>query len=202
MTEKELIKEVKDDYLNAFNYSNYHDNKFRRKVLKTKNFPARTHLHYFSPKKNNWIMFFEARNKKEVGDMSRVTFASYFDSAHGFYVVMPSFTNERHHLIIYPPHFFKRYAERCNIDKTGVELITHFIKYNSSYVYSVNDVELSETEYKKEIYGSTADGVALGLSTEEGNILFKTFITYNMSKGEQIETFAKNEKLRKEIHGS
>lgn len=36
--------------------------------------------------------------------------------------------------------------------------------------------------------------------TECGNILFKTFVTYDMLKGEQVEKFTRNEEIRKEIH--
>lgn len=46
-----------------------------------------------------------------------------------------------------------------------------------------------------------AEGVALGYVSAEGNILFKTFVTYDMLKGEQIAKFIENEKIRQEIHG-
>ena len=51
-----------------------------------------------------------------------------------------------------------------------------------------------------EVYGSTKDGVAMGVLTNEGNVLFRTFVTYDMLKGDQIETFTKNEQIRREIH--
>ncbi len=51
------------------------------------------------------------------------------------------------------------------------------------------------------MYGSTKDGVALGWHTTGGNVHFKTFITYEMTKGDQIEIFAQNEKIRQELHG-
>ena len=52
----------------------------------------------------------------------------------------------------------------------------------------------------REVYGSTKEGVAMGVMTVEGNVLFRTFVTYDMLKGEQIEKYTKNEEIRREIH--
>lgn len=38
------------------------------------------------------------------------------------------------------------------------------------------------------------------LQSEHDVILFRTFITYDMCKGQQIESFAKAEEIRKENH--
>ncbi len=73
---------------------------------------------------------------------------------------------------------------------------------NSSYVYDVNNKQISENTFIQEVYGSTKDGIALGFMSINQNILFKTFITYEMTKGEQVEKFANNEKIRQEIHCS
>lgn len=200
MTEKELFREISSDLLNASKYSQYQDNKFRRLVLKSNKYPVYWDLKYRSPKSNNWLIFFEGRSKKEVGDYGRVVFINYFDSPHGVYAVMPAFTNNRPHLVIYLPHFFSRYANRANVNKSGVELITNYFRYNSSYVYAYHEKMTSEDTFVQEVYGSSKEGVALGLMSVDGSVLFKTFITYEMSKGEQIELFANNEKIRREIH--
>ncbi len=200
MDEKELIKEVELDYFKVFNYSERLDNKWRRLVIKSRRFPVKTNTLYESPKKNKWILLFEARNKKEIGDMSRVTFVCYYNSPHGYYAIMPTFTNGKHHFIIYPPHFFSRFAKRCKIELSGVALIRNFFIENSTYVYDVQDKQINENTYRKEVYGTTKDGIALGFMSVNNNVLFKTFITYEMTKGEQIEKFANNEKIRQEIH--
>lgn len=36
--------------------------------------------------------------------------------------------------------------------------------------------------------------------TVEGNVLFRTFVTYDMLKGEQVKKYTKNEEIRQEIH--
>lgn len=200
MTEPEFIQEVKNDYLNAFRYSDHKDQPFRRLVVRAKRFPVRAVFEYTSPRKNRWIMFFEARNKTEHGDMSRICFVCYFNTPHGFYAVMPTFTNGVWHLVIFPPHFFSRYGSRCWVKKTGIPLMVDYFKRNCSYVYEVADVALDANTLRREVYGSTADGVALGLISEHNNVLFKTFITYDMCKGTQVERFAKNEAIRREIH--
>lgn len=193
MTEEELIKEVRSDMVNAFRFSDSKDQKFRRMVLKSTTFPVRSYCYYTSPKKNKWIILFEARSKKEIGDSCRFTFACAYNSAHGYYAVMPTTTNGTHHLIMYPPHFFSRFADRCGIELTGVDLIRRYFTLNPSYAFEIKE---------NEVYGSSEDGVAMGLMSAKGSVLFKTFITYEMTKGEQVKVFAENEKIRKEIHNS
>lgn len=195
MSEKEIFNELNTDMLSLLKFSDKMDSKYRRSVLKASRFPVYRQTFYTSPKNNKWILFFEARNKKEVGDESRLTFVTYVDSPHGFMVVMSSSLNGKRHLIFYPPHFFTRYRERLNIDLIGLDLIRNFFKYNSSYTF-----EFKDNEFNTEVFGSTKEGVALGVVSEENNVLFKTFITYKMTKGEQVESFAKNEAIRQKIH--
>lgn len=201
MTEKELVIEVTKDYLNAFRFSDHLDKKFRRVVIKARQFPVKMCYEYFSPRKNKWLILCESRSKKEVLDNSRITLVVTFNTALGIHAVMGTFTGGKMHFVIYPPHFFSRYRQRAQIDMTGIPLIKRFFTDNYSYVYDINVVKLSDNMIKKEVHGSTAEGVALGVQTVEGNVLFKTFITYEMLKGEQIVIFTNNEKIRQEIHG-
>lgn len=101
----------------------------------------------------------------------------------------------------FTPHFFQRYAQRTGIELTGVDLIHRYFKINPSYGFNVVPERIGDKE-KTNVYGSTTEGVALGarLYTTNHIILFKTFITYDMCKGEQIEEFAKSNEIRKELH--
>ncbi|MDR1980363.1 MAG: hypothetical protein LBQ39_01925 [Tannerellaceae bacterium] len=200
MTEQEIRNEVMTDSVNAVHYSDAKDRKFRRMVIKASRFPVYAHSEYMSPRKNRWLIFFEARSKKETGDMTRITIVCLYNSPHGYYAVMVSFIDGRSHLIIYAPHFFSRYAERCGIELSGIELIKRFFKHNSNYVYATKETVTGENAITREIYGSTEEGVAMGFISQESNIMFRTFITYDMTKGEQVSTFAENERIRKEIH--
>jgi hypothetical protein len=46
---------------------------------------------YISPRKNKWLIFFEARSKKEIGDFTRITTVCIYDSEHGRYAAMLTF---------------------------------------------------------------------------------------------------------------
>ncbi len=199
MTEKEIKAEMLVDISNAFRYCDTRDQKFRRMVIKTSRFPVYAHSYYLSPRKNKWIILFEARDKKEIGDKSRITFVATWDSPHGIYAIMASCPNENIKLFFYPPHFFSRYAERMDLKIHGIDLIMRYFKLNNCYVFTEKEINISGNSKKIEVYASGEEGAALGFLTKEGNIMFKTFITYGMTKGEQIDLFVQNDQIRKEI---
>ena len=193
MTEKELYNEFFSDMITAHRgYSDTNGQKFRRMVLKAKRFPVYAHSFYVSPRKNKWLILLEAKSKKDIGLNCRINLIAYYESDHGIYAIMLAWRNKKSYLILYPPHFFTRYAERMNLTLPRIDLIRHFFTFNYSYVSSYNKSDLSA------VYGSTVDGIALGKRSELGNVVFKTFITYEMCKGEQIEKFAESEKFREE----
>lgn len=200
MTEQEIEREVLTDMVNAFRFEDANRNKFRRLVLKSTRFPVYFHYLYTSPRKNRWLILLEARSKKEVLDMSRITFATTHETPHGLYCVMVSWFEGKPQLILYPPHFFSRFKKRMGLEETGIKLMFRFFRFNSSYVYSLNKMSINTENYTMEIIGSTENGVALGFLTVNNNILFKTFITYDMLKGQQVETCFKNKELLNEIH--
>lgn len=202
MTESELTKEVMNDMFNAFRWEDVNSNKFRRVVIKATRFPVYSNYKYTSPRKNKWLILLEARSKKEFGDFCRTTYVTMYDSPHGMYAVMVSWVEKKPQLIIYPPHFFARFRDRFSINATGQDLMLEFFKYNSSYVYEIVDKHIDNEHITREVYGSCTDGVCLGFWTSENNIMFKTFVTYDMLKGEQISKFTNNEKYRQEIHNN
>lgn len=99
------------------------------------------------------------------------------------------------------PHVFDRYAdpERGNVQKTGIELIKHFIRHNTDGM-PVKGERLSgrSVRYKgrDNLCLSMHDGVLLG---EEVDDIFvaHTFITYDMATGLQSEAF---EHKRSKLH--
>ena len=101
---------------------------------------------------------------------------------------------------IYTPHFFKRYAERFGVDETGEELIKRYFKLNSSYGFNFKRDDWFNISIEN-VYGSSSDGIAMGVRLNEkiNVFLFKTFITYDMTKGKQIEDFSSAEELRQEM---
>lgn len=132
-----------------------------------------------------------------------MTMACTFRDANGFpFGVMPFPLGDKRKLAFYPPHFFARFRERMDLEETGDGLIKRFFAYNASYGFTEKRTPLlgSSNVSVVEVFGSCRDGVCMGLKTKLGNVVFKTFITYEMTKGEQVEKFAESEKIREEIH--
>lgn len=202
MSETEVTKELTKDLGDLLRYSDINfDKKFRRDVIHADTFPIYRRYTWRSRNKNPWTVIYEARTKKDVGDLSRTTSFVTSDSEIGRYVYMPTFVNKRLMWIIYPPHFFSRYNTRCGKNLTGQALYDSFFKSNASYIFEIKDVMSEDGQtMTREVYGSTKEGVAMGVMTVEGNVLFRTFVTYDMLKGEQVEKYTKNEEIRREIH--
>lgn len=190
MKESEVIKEIASDFQNVFRYSDFKDKKFRRLVIKSATFPVYASAEYISPNKNRWIILFEARNKSMTGDRSLVTYVVTFNTKHGTYAVLISFIEQTPIFVFFAPHFFSRYAQRMHISKTSIELIKHFFTLNANFIF----------DKEHGVKGSTAEGISLGFVTENKNILFKTFVSFELLKGEQIEDYIEQNNLRKEIH--
>lgn len=201
MTEEEILREIKADLPNVLHISDTKDSKVRRIIQKSVLFPVRVHSFVTTARENKWIILWEARTKKSIGDKSLITFICYQETPRGRYAFMTTYVNDDLLLIVYPPHFFSRFAERMNLNLTGLDLMRRFFEYNSSYVFQIKPEKLDERKYILNVYGSCSEGVAMGVrAVNPGIYLFKTFITYEMCRGEQIEEFAKNEKIRQEIH--
>ncbi len=191
MTEKEMEKEVYKDASHFVLNDDFNDRKFRRKVIKAKQFPVYYNYARTTKNSNRWLIFLECREKKELKQGGRITTVCVVSTAKGRFAIMNTITNGKTHLVFFTPHFFSRYAERTESQLTGEQLLIHYFTYNYNFVYDT---------YQAEIYGSTKDGICLGFISENNNFMFKTFITYQMCKGEQISKFAENEKIRQEIH--
>lgn len=140
--------------------------------------------------------------QKEIGDNCRMTSVCTYRDRNGFVnAAMSSSMNNKQIMIFYPRHLFARYRDRAEKNQEGYELLREFFKYNYSYVFDIEQKRvLNSNLCVNEIYGSTKEGVVMGMVTENNNFLFRTFITYEMTKGEQIKKFADNEKIREEIH--
>lgn len=201
MTECEILQEIKYDLPDVIEISNNKEAKVRRIIQKSLRFPVFVHSYITSPKKNKWIILWEARSKKNIGDKALVTLVCYHETSHGRYVFMPTWNDDKLILIVYPPHFFSRFAERMELDVTGVDLLRRYFERNNSYTYEVEKEVVSNGLCRRNVYGTSLEGVGLGAEVTGCDIiLFKTFITYEMTKGQQVSLFARNEEIRKEIH--
>lgn len=114
---------------------------------------------------------------------------------------------------VYLPHVFDRYhdPDRGNVNKTGIELIKHFVERNS-YGEVSHDDRLSgrSVRYKgrDNLCKCVNDGVLLG-EVVDNMFVAHTFITYEKASGLQREVFEgnrekilSNEQLLRQINES
>ena len=85
----------------------------------------------------------------------------------------------------FTPHFFDRYKERTGLpmDTPKMEVMKDWIMKN---LHLNSDAQGNE-KYPDGIFCAYPSGVALGRELSDGNSEMKTFITYDMLRGEQIE---------------
>ena len=85
----------------------------------------------------------------------------------------------------FTPHFFDRYRERTGLpmDMPKMEVMKDWIMKN---LHLNSDTQGNE-KYPDGIFCAYPSGVALGRELPDGNSEMKTFITYEMLRGEQIE---------------
>lgn len=203
MTYAEIISEIKQDLPYIFDLSDKKDQKIKRLVQKSVLFPLRIHSFVNSQNHNRWLLTWEAHTRKNYGDNILFTMACIFNNANGRLVVMPYF-QDGHSLsfIIFLPHFFQRFAERMNLSLTGEDLIKRYLQYNINFSIKTKEEFISENKKVIEVQCTSAEGIALGYQLADSSFFFKTFITYEMAKGKQIEEFSKSEEKRQEYYNN
>lgn len=201
MTYDEIITEVNKDVADVFELSCKKDAKIKRIIQKSQLFPVRLYSFVTSSNKNRWLLTWEAYSRKHVGDNILFSMICIINNKNGRIAIMPSFQNlQRPLFFIFLPHFFQRFAERMQIDATGEELIRRFFQFNVNFSIDTKRQMVSDTQYTIESTATSPDGISLGYQLADGNFFFKTFITYEMAKGEQIEAFRTSELRRVESH--
>ena len=200
MTATELFEEIKDDYPNVFAISDAKDAKVSRIVKKSSIFPMNIHSFVTTKIKNKWLILWESHSKKEIGDNCRISFICYHDTGHGKYAYMPVFVKGQMVLLVFPPHFFSRFVERMDIDLTGEDLMRRYFEVNNSYSFTFSREEV-DGGYRENVLATCKEGIAIGFKAVGLDVfLLKTFITYDMCKGDQIESFSKSEEFRRIQH--
>ncbi|SHJ06436.1 hypothetical protein SAMN05443429_108102 [Cruoricaptor ignavus] len=197
MSEAEMVSEIHKDFPELAVFTELKDKEYRRAVIKASKFPFFMRFYKKTKGGNRWMLIYEARKKKDRKN-SRIHFVLMIDTPRGFWALMPTYFDDHMHCIFFMPHFFSRYRQRCNLEESRENLIYKYFRRNPDYIYEIATKQEGEVSWQ-EVYGSCKDGVALGVATVEGNVFFKTFITYEMTKGQQIETFARNEEIRREL---
>lgn len=195
MTEDQLLSEVLEDIKAAVSISNDKEKKVSNLIRKRTMFPVRFHSFVTTKRKNNWLILWEALDRSNVGDKSLISFVCYYETPHGKYAIMPSFNEREIILLMFPPHFFSRFANRSSIDLAGKDLIKRYFEVNYNFGFSYN----KNPDGTVNVFGSSKEGIALGIKINDQLVLFKTFITYDMCRGQQVEIFAQSNLIREEL---
>lgn len=196
MTYEEIISEFKKDWENYFpnvlpRFMN--DSKYRRYMLKEAkdNVPV-----FFKPielTSNRGNKYILQINSKGRSDYKRgglmFLLLMYYHRPEGIYAVMrcpqSSWDLKEASYNIYIPHLFDRYRERelQDIHKPKMQTIIEFFKNNGVGRY----IDVTNDKYDDNIFFTITNGVLLGGKLDDGNTLLRTYITFDMLRGEQID---------------
>ena len=158
--------------------------------------PRTTWYEYESSRKNRYLVLSIIMGRK-YNDESMTGLMALQKMEKGFAVYVSKFPWQRiaaPHVFL--PHVFDRYhdPDRGNVQKTGIELIKHFMERNSYGEISRGDKFSGRSvRYKgrDNLAKCVTDGVLLGEIV--GDIFVAhTFITYDLATGLQREEFEKN----------
>ena len=201
MTYGEIVSEIKKDIPYVLDVSDKKEGKVRRAILKSSIFPVRLFSFVTSKNRNRWMLLWEACGKKSIGDNVLFSMVCIVNNSNGRMAIMPSFHNTGEPtFFIFLPHFFQRFANRMGIKLSGEELIKRYFQYNPNFSIDTKKEMVTDKQYAIRASGTSTDGIALGYQLLDGSFFFKTFITYDMAKGEQLKEFFESEERRKRNH--
>lgn len=198
MTHEEVYQELERDRESISNWWHHTLEAQRRRAMKTMKFPLMLSFEHTSPRRNKYIFFTRIFDKR----MKRILTG----------ILVPRRTQEglsayttwlEHQKLISPvvilPHAFKRYAERCCVEKTGLDLITHFFTINNHFADSHNQRIVGKSvRYNGEEHVASCMNEGILLGQQQGDLLVcRTFITYDMCSGLQQKVL---DERRKEIY--
>lgn len=194
MTHTEVYAELDKDRENVARWFDHQADKYRRRALKTQKFPVTWWLEYTSPRKNRYLISVTC-TRRNYDRFHGLTILALKREERGYSVYL-SYIG-KHSLIrktVFLQHVFDRYAdpERGNVQKTGIDLIKHFVDHQSSgQVLSNPKLAGRSVRYNGRDHRFVAvnDGVILG-DVDNGIFIARTFITYEMATGKQHEEFA------------
>ena len=162
----------------------------RRRALKCTRFPMHIWKEYTSPRKNRYLFFSRVFDKHMKRILTGVGVIRH--TSDGMTVYTTWLSDQR---LIAPmvltPHMWKRYAERTNTDKHGIELIKHYFSNNTHGKDTDNQKIVGRSvRWNGEDHLSccVTDGVLLGQEFDK-YYLVRTFITYDMCSGLQQQEF-------------
>lgn len=190
MTHEEVYQELEREREAVTTWWRHQLNDQRRRALKCNRFPMHIWRDYTSPRKNRYLFFSRVFDKHMKTILTSVGVIRH--TSDGLTVYTTWLSDQR---LISPmvltPHMWKRYSERTNTDKHGVELIKHYFLNNPHGMDSDNQKVVGRSvRWNGEDHLSCCvhDGVLLGQEFDK-YYLVRTFITYDMTTGMQQQEF-------------
>lgn len=187
MNKEELTRQIAEDFLQVKQYTDLHSEAIRGRVWRK----GERHIceKWKSKNGNEWTWMLDIDYEYNA----MMTFFTTIDTQSGRFVFKPQVTPHGFILLVYLPHFFKRYRERMKMGSklTPMQLIRKYFRRNGNAT--------QEYRGKGRIEITSADGVGLGNYVSLRIRLLRTFITRDMAYGSQEERFASQEEYRQKV---
>ena len=194
MNIQEVMNELKEDIHNIQAFAEQKRIKANKIIKRSVIFPVFLHAETISKMKNHWLIIFTAFSKVNIDYLIGRVFVCILETNQGKFVANLVNINGKIEFEFYTSHFFQRYAERCNIDLSGIELIKYYFCQNLATTYTYETENCSDGIINH-VYGTSKEGISLGYQLKDINnsTFFKTFISNEMCKKDQMKKFAFDE---------
>lgn len=162
----------------------------RRRALKCTRFPMHIWREYTSTRKNHYVFFSRVFDKHMKTILTGVGVIRHTSEGMTVYTTWLSDQQLISPMVLLP-HMWKRYAERANVDKHGIDLVKHYLLNNPHGQDTDNQKVVGRSvRWNGEDHLSccVTDGVLLGQEASK-YYLVRTFITYDMTTGMQQAEF-------------
>ena len=143
-----------------------------------------------SPGGNKYMLLLNSKGRSDYkkGGLLFLLYM-YYHRPEGIYAVMrcpkESWNVNEADFTFYTPHLFNRYRERelKDIHKPKMQTIIEFFKNNGTGRY----IDVPNAKYDNSVFFTTTTGVLLGSKLDNGNVLLRTYIAFDMLKGSQTD---------------
>ena len=192
MTYQEIAAEVKKDYHSYIEFRKDMAfgmlSKYRRYMLKEAKDNQQVFfkpINFTTPSGNTYVIQYNSKGRSDY-KRNPLLFIPYmyFYRPDGIYAVM--ITGDKFDCFsFYTPHLFDRYRERelKDINKPKLQTILDFFRNNATTTFQSVD----NAKYENSIFNVSPKGVLLGSQLSEYIYEYRTYITFDMLRGEQID---------------
>lgn len=198
MTHAEVYQELERDMETLTSWWHYRRLELQRRALKCQKFPLSVWYDYTSPRKVRYLIYTRIFDKRMRHILTGIVALRRMSDGWTLYTTWLGYQQLIAPMVIIP-HVLKRYAERANVQKTGIDLIKHYFAHNSIGKDSRDQrVVARSVRWNGEEHRSscTNEGVLLGQQQQDGIFIARTFITYDMCCGrQQVEFESKREQI-------